>query len=213
MNTDSVGFCGFLSGSRLAAVSFGRRSALIWGRLRLPGPRRSREWTVTIGSRNSWPQVPLFEGLSKKELKLVSQLATPLEEPEGTVLVREGAAGHEFIIVLDGEIEVRKGDRVIATRGPGTYVGEIALLDHRPRTATVVAKTPVSIEVIGQREFAGLLSEVPEISQKLIPAMAKRLADLDEVEAKLRTLLVAVCGPFAPGRARAQPFRAIGSDS
>ena len=68
----------------------------------------------------------------------------------------------------------------IATRGPGTYVGEIALLDHRPRTATVVAKTPVSIEVIGQREFAGLLSEVPEISQKLIPAMAKRLADLDE---------------------------------
>ena len=82
--------------------------------------------------------------------------------------------------MLDGEIEVRKGDRVIATRGPGTYVGEIALLDHRPRTATVVAKTPVSIEVIGQREFAGLLSEVPEISQKLIPAMAKRLADLDE---------------------------------
>ena len=94
--------------------------------------------------------------------------------------MREGATGHEFIIVLDGEIEVRKGDRVIATRGPGTYVGEIALLDHRPRTATVVAKTPVSIEVIGQREFAGLLSEVPEISQKLIPAMARRLADLDE---------------------------------
>jgi len=65
-------------------------------------------------------EVPLFEGLSKKELKLVSQLATPLEEPAGTVLVREGAAGHEFIIVLDGEIEVRKGDTVIATRGPGT---------------------------------------------------------------------------------------------
>jgi CRP-like cAMP-binding protein len=127
-------------------------------------------------------QVPLFEGLSKKELKLVSQLATPLEEPAGTVLVREGAAGHEFIIVLDGEIEVRKGDTVIATRGPGTYVGEIALLDHRPRTATVVATTPVSIEVIGQREFAGLLSEVPEISQKLIPVMAARLADLDEAE-------------------------------
>ena len=81
-------------------------------------------------------KIPLFEGLSKKELRLVSQLATPLSEPAGTVLVREGAAGHEFIIVLDGEIEVRKGDTVVATRGPGTYVGEIALLDHRPRTAT-----------------------------------------------------------------------------
>lgn len=125
-------------------------------------------------------QVPLFEGLSKKELKLVSQLATPLQEPAGAVLVREGAVGHEFIIVLEGEIEVRKGDRVVATHGPGSYVGEIALLDHRPRTATVVAKTPVSIEVIGQREFAGLLAEVPEITQKLLPVMAKRLADLEE---------------------------------
>jgi len=124
-------------------------------------------------------RVPLFEGLSRKELKLVAQLSTGLDEPAGTVLTREGEAGHEFIVVLEGEIEIRQGDAVIATRGPGTYVGEIALLDHRPRTATVVAKTPVKIEVIGQREFAGLLAEVPEISQKLVPAMAKRLADLD----------------------------------
>jgi CRP-like cAMP-binding protein len=124
-------------------------------------------------------RVPLFEGLSKKELRLVAQLSTYLEEPEGSVLTKEGETGHEFIIVLDGEVEVRRGGQVIATRGPGTYVGEIALLDHRPRTATVVAKTAVRLEVIGQREFAGLTAEVPEISQKLLPVMAKRLADLD----------------------------------
>jgi CRP-like cAMP-binding protein len=124
-------------------------------------------------------RVPLFEGLSKKELRLVAQLSTYLEEPAGAVLPREGETGHEFIIVLDGEVEIRRADQVIASRGPGTYVGEIALLDHRPRTATVVAKTPVRLEVIGQREFAGLMAEVPEISQKLLPAMAKRLADLD----------------------------------
>ena len=124
-------------------------------------------------------KVPLFEGLSKKELRMVAQLATYLEEPEGTVLTREGAPGHEFIIVLDGEIEVRQGDRVVATRGAGSYIGEIALLDHRPRTATVVAKTPIKIEVIGQREFAGLLAEVPELSQQLLGAMARRLEDLE----------------------------------
>jgi CRP-like cAMP-binding protein len=123
--------------------------------------------------------VPLFQGLSKKELQLISQLATYLEEPAGTVLTVEGSAGHEFIIVLDGEIEVRQGDRVVAERGPGSYIGEIALLDHRPRTATVVAKTPVKIEVIGQREFAGLLAEVPELSQQLLAAMARRLEALD----------------------------------
>lgn len=124
-------------------------------------------------------RVPLFEGLSRRELKSVAQLSTYLEEPAGTVLTTEGAAGHEFIIVLEGEVEVRQGDTVVATRGPGTYVGEIALLDHRPRTATVVTTSPAKIGVIGQREFAELLLEVPEISHKLVATMAKRLADLE----------------------------------
>ena len=57
--------------------------------------------------------------------------------------------------------------------------GEIALLDHRPRTATVVANTPVRIEVIGQREFAGLLAEVPELSQQLLAAMARLAGSAD----------------------------------
>ena len=68
-------------------------------------------------------KVPLFSGLSKKELKLISQLATYLEEPAGTVLTEEGKPGHEFIIVLDGEIEVRQGGKVVAERGAGAYVG------------------------------------------------------------------------------------------
>src|SRR5690348_13922196 len=95
--------------------------------------------------------VPLFQNLTKKQLRLISQLATELEEPAGTVLIQEGRAGHEFIIVIEGEIEVRHGERVIGEYGPGSYVGEIALLEHRPRTATVVAKTPVKLEVIAQR--------------------------------------------------------------
>ena len=89
------------------------------------------------------------------------------------MLTQEGKPGHEFIIVLSGEIEVRQGGKVVAERGAGSYVGEIALLDHRPRTATVVAKTPVAIEVIGQREFAGLLAEVPELSQQLLATVAR----------------------------------------
>ena len=64
-------------------------------------------------------KVPLFSGLSKKELRLISQLATYLEEPAGTVLTEEGRPGHEFIIVLDGEIEVRQGGKVVAERGAG----------------------------------------------------------------------------------------------
>jgi CRP/FNR family transcriptional regulator, cyclic AMP receptor protein len=132
------------------------------------------------GKTEDWLQkVPLFRGLSKKQLRDISGLATRLNEPAGAVLTQEGKIGHEFIIVVDGEIEIRTGDRVVATRGPGDYVGEIALLDNRPRTATVVAKTPVVIEVIGQREFRSLLAGAPELSNDIMSTMAQRLAELD----------------------------------
>ena len=74
---------------------------------------------------------------------------------------------------------MQQGGEVIATRGAGDYFGEIALLDHRPRTATIVAKTPVEIEVIGRQEFTGMLAEVPELAGKIMATMAQRLADLE----------------------------------
>lgn len=122
--------------------------------------------------------VPLFEGLSKKQLRRISSLMTRIDRPAGQVLTREGQSGHEFFIVLDGEVEVRQSDRVIATRRRGDYVGEIALLDNRPRTATVVATTPVSVEVLNRREFMSLLAEAPELSEQILATMAQRLAEV-----------------------------------
>lgn len=127
-------------------------------------------------------KVPLFKDLDKKHLQHVASLATRLDLPAGRELTREGAVGHEFLIVLEGEVEVRHGDKVVATRGPGEFFGEIALLENRPRTATVVSKTPVAVEVIGQREFATLLDDEPEVAAKLKEAMATRLAELKESE-------------------------------
>jgi len=109
----------------------------------------------------------------------MSSLMTRVDRPAEQVLTREGQSGHEFFIVLEGEIEVRQGDRVIATRGPGDYLGEIALLDKRPRTATVVATTPVSVEVLSRREFMSLLAEAPELSEQIMATVAQRLADIE----------------------------------
>jgi CRP/FNR family transcriptional regulator, cyclic AMP receptor protein len=125
-------------------------------------------------------QVPLFKDLSKKHLQQVSNLATRIDFPAGKVLAQEGEAGHEFVVILDGEVEIRKGDEVIATRGPGSYVGEIALLEHRPRTATVVAKTALVADVIGQREFNTLLNDEPQIAEALKAKSAERLQELGD---------------------------------
>ena len=123
--------------------------------------------------------VPLFEGLPRKQLRRISSLMTRIDRPTGQVLITEGQAGCEFFIVLEGEVEVRQGDRVIATRRRGEYVGEISLLDNRPRTATVVATTPVSLEVLNRREFMSLLAVAPELSEQILATMAQRLADIE----------------------------------
>jgi CRP/FNR family cyclic AMP-dependent transcriptional regulator len=63
--------------------------------------------------------------------------------------------------------------------GPGDCVGELALLDHGPRTASVTAKTPLTVLVLGPREFAGLLDEVPALNRKMLAALASKVRDLD----------------------------------
>jgi len=126
-------------------------------------------------------RVPLFSGLSKKDLKKISGLATRLDLPPGKELTHQGSAGNEFLVVLDGDVDVVIDGKVIASRGPGDFFGEIALLDDRPRVATVVAKTPVSVEVIGRREFKALIEDQPEIAQQLLATMAQRLAE-DEAQ-------------------------------
>jgi CRP-like cAMP-binding protein len=126
--------------------------------------------------------IPLFQGLDKKHLRQISSLATQIDVKEGKELTREGEHGNEFIIVLDGEAEVRVGDDVVATRGPGDYFGEIALVANRPRTATVVAKTPMRIEVIARREFQTMLHDNPTIAAELLGVVGDRLAELEDSE-------------------------------
>jgi CRP-like cAMP-binding protein len=121
-------------------------------------------------------RVPLLDGISPKQLGWVPRLSTPLELPAGKVLAHQGTMGAEFLIVLDGWVEVVQGNRLVVTRGPGSPLGEISLLGDRPRTATLIAETPVRARVASRREFAGLLAEIPELSARLHETMAERLA-------------------------------------
>jgi CRP/FNR family transcriptional regulator, cyclic AMP receptor protein len=123
--------------------------------------------------------VRLFSSLNKKELRLVGRASDEITVKAGSELVKEGSVGHEFFLILSGQATVRRNGRKVATLGPGNYFGEMALLDRGPRSATIVADSDMSLVVIGQREFLGVLEEVPEVARKLLVSMATRLRDAD----------------------------------
>lgn len=121
-------------------------------------------------------RAPLFEGLSKKELAALARVTEDLAVEPGTVLCREGKIGREFFVIVDGEAGVTKGGRKIATRGPGDFVGEIALLTTKTRTATVTATTPLRCFILTQADFRRVLDASPGVQLKVMTALAERLA-------------------------------------
>jgi len=97
----------------------------------------------------------------------------------GTPLVDQGQQGREAFIVVDGSASVKRNGRKITTLGPGAVVGELSLLDRGPRTATVTADTDMTVLVIDQRNFAGVIDQVPALAHKLLATLAGRIRDLD----------------------------------
>jgi CRP/FNR family transcriptional regulator, cyclic AMP receptor protein len=128
---------------------------------------------------NHLAQVPLFSALSKKELQLVARRAEDVRVDPGRILVSEGSTGSEFFVIIEGTATVSRHGRKVATLGPGDAFGELALLDKAPRNATVTAQTDMELVVLGQREFGGLIDEVPGFARKLLAGMARRLRDSD----------------------------------
>ena len=136
-------------------------------------------------------RVPLFEHCSKKDLALIAAVADELDVPAGKELIREGDRGREFFVILSGEVVVRRKSRKVATLGPGTFVGEMALLSKAPRSAIVTTVTPVDVLVITDRDFVAVLERTPEIWLKVARALAERVA-ADETTSRSNSSLVAV---------------------
>jgi CRP/FNR family transcriptional regulator, cyclic AMP receptor protein len=124
-------------------------------------------------------EVPLFSALSKKDLQLVAKNAEDVKVDAGKVLAAEGSAGSEFFVIVDGKARVTRRGEKVAELGPGSFFGELALLDRAPRNATVVAETPMELLVLGQREFAALIDEVPGFAHKVLAGLARRLREAD----------------------------------
>jgi len=122
-------------------------------------------------------RVPLFESCSKSELGEIALLADELDLPDARDLTREGGTGWEFIVLVQGEADVLRNGRLVAGLGPGDFVGEIALVTGKPRTATVRTRGPSRILVLTASGFRALMRDVPSIQAKVLTAVAARIPD------------------------------------
>ncbi|MGZ4430434.1 MAG: Crp/Fnr family transcriptional regulator [Gaiellales bacterium] len=122
--------------------------------------------------------VPLFAGLSGREVDRVARLMDELDVSRGTVLTREGRTGGEFFVVADGEVEVQRDGRTLARLGTGDFLGEIALIDKGPRTATATATRDSKLFVLAPREFHSMLGSNPKVEAKILRALAERVRTL-----------------------------------
>jgi CRP-like cAMP-binding protein len=123
--------------------------------------------------------VPLFAHCSKRELATVAKLANQVDLPARHTLIRENArVAYSFFVIVEGEAEVHRDNRLVATLGRGDFFGELALILRRPRTATVTLTAPSQLLTISAHHFQPLLLRSPEIQFKLLEALADRVAAL-----------------------------------
>ncbi len=126
-------------------------------------------------------RAPLFQGLTRGELVELAKATEDLEVEAGKVLAREGEIGHEFFVIVDGDVDVSKDGAQVRKLSSGDFFGEIALIWESPRrTATVTAATHLRFFVLTRQSFRGLIERHPDIEGKVLDALEERVRATEE---------------------------------
>lgn len=121
--------------------------------------------------------VPLFAHCTTKQLQFIITQVEDMDFAAGRVLCREGQSGADFFVLLSGGADVTRKGRRIAKMKPGDFFGEIALVDHGPRTATVTTTEPSRCLVLGPSQFQNVLHEDAGIAHSVMRALATRVRE------------------------------------
>jgi CRP/FNR family transcriptional regulator/CRP/FNR family cyclic AMP-dependent transcriptional regulator len=140
-----------------------------------PGYRVSRDEKI-----RHLEKVPILAECTQRQLRAVAALSKVVEMPAGSVLMRAGEPGDEFFMIIDGAAMVEISPRKRRRMGPGEFLGEMSLLDGEPRSATVRAETDIRLLVVVRRHFQGLLTEVPELTVKILGTLSRRIRQLEQ---------------------------------
>ena len=125
--------------------------------------------------QNLHHEIPLFADRPRRELDLIASLTDIVDVPAGKVLVTEGDRGREFFALVSGAAEVTLHGEHVADVEPGEFFGEIALVAHMPRTASVTTSEPSQVLVMTDQAFQRLIEIDPQIRQRVVGSLARRM--------------------------------------
>ena len=123
----------------------------------------------------SLSRVPLFEGLDGPELESVAARTAERHVEPGTEVVRQGDPGAEFFVITAGALEIQIDGRRVNQLGPGSFLGELALLFEAPRNATAIAVEPTDLLVMEKADFNAVLAANPDVESKVLAVVAQRM--------------------------------------
>lgn len=123
--------------------------------------------------------ISLFDGCSTRALQKVARAGDEIIVPAGSLIVDQGQTGKEAFVLLEGRATVRRNGKKVTELEPGAMIGELSLLDHGPRTASVTADVDCRVFVLEQRRFLAVIDEVPALAHRLLAALAGRIRELD----------------------------------
>lgn len=137
-------------------------------------PKRTKRQSAT-----ALAGVPLFADFSKKHLQRLAADTDELTFAPGDAVVREGELGETLFVVLEGEGKVVRAKRKVGTVVPGDFFGELAAIDAQPRSASVVAVTPLRVLRLFRRHLLALLEDEPQVTLKLLDGIVRRLRQVE----------------------------------
>jgi CRP/FNR family transcriptional regulator, cyclic AMP receptor protein len=128
--------------------------------------------------------VPLFSTCSQRDLRRIASMADEIHVPKGKVLTRQGEPGWECFIIAEGRAKATMRGRGTASLGPGSFFGEMSLLDQGPRSATVAAETDMHLLVLSSRSFSALIDDVPLVARRIMTGLAERLREAERPQSR-----------------------------
>lgn len=119
--------------------------------------------------------VPLLSEISDEYLLAIARHGRDYRVDAGEVLIREGDVGNDLVLLLEGNANVQRGTQILNKLQPGDHVGEISLLDGQPRSADVIAETPVRVLTIDHVAFAQILESEPNLTRKIVLGLCRMI--------------------------------------